>query len=417
MDYFQYKNQKLHAENVAVEAIAAEVGTPFYCYSKATLLRHYQVFDEALKGLKHRVFFAVKSNSNPAVLQVLSKAGAGMDVVSAGEIRHAFMAGVRPADIVFSGVGKTEEEMRFALEHGIFQFNVESLSELELLSQVAASMKKIAPVAFRVNPDVDPKTHKKISTGKKESKFGITLGEARRILSHIEDFPAIKVQGVSVHIGSQLTSLEPFEQAFRAVRAFVEELRSAGHAIATIDLGGGLGIPYTQGGEPPLPAQYGALVKEVFAGMEGTFLFEPGRMIAGNAGILVSKVIYTKQAPARKFVIIDAAMNDLIRPTLYEAHHDIIPVAQDGARAIVTADVVGPVCETGDVFAFDRAMEEVNPGELVAFRTAGAYGAVMSSTYNARLSVPEVLVDGDRYHVIRPRPTYEEMLGAFRMPE
>ncbi|MFO1242975.1 MAG: diaminopimelate decarboxylase [Rickettsiales bacterium] len=415
MDYFQYKQDALYAEDVAIEKIASEVGTPFYCYSSATLKRHYAIFDDALKSLKHRIFFAAKANSNPSVLKVLIDQGAGIDVVSAGEIRLAFMAGAKPSDIVFSGVGKTQEEMRFALERDIFQFNVESLPELELLNRVAESMGKIAPVAFRVNPDVDPKTHKKISTGKKESKFGIGLDEARAILARIKDFPAVNARGVSVHIGSQLTSLDPFEQAFRAVRAFIEELRAAGHNIETIDLGGGLGVPYKQDASaPPLPSAYGAMVSEVMKGLEGTFLFEPGRLIAGNAGILVTKVIYVKKTPNRNFVIVDAAMNDLIRPTLYEAHHDIVTVRKTNAP-VMMADIVGPVCETGDVFAFDRAVPLVKPDDLIVFRTAGAYGAVMSCTYNARPLVPEVLVDGKNYKVIRSRPPYADMLAAYQM--
>lgn len=415
MDYFQYKEFALFAEDVSIEEMARGVGTPFYCYSTATLVRHYQIFDEALKSLNHRIFFAAKANSNPSVLKVLLEQGSGIDVVSAGEIRLAFMAGAKPSDIVFSGVGKTEEEMRYALEQGIFQFNVESLPELELLNHVAASMKKIAPVAFRVNPDVDPKTHKKISTGKKESKFGISLDEAKIIFSRIKEFPAIHARGVSVHIGSQLTSLEPFEQAFKVVRSFVEMLRAEGHAIETIDLGGGLGVPYVQDSSaPPLPSAYGAMVSDVMKGMEGTFLFEPGRLIAGNAGIMVTKVIYVKQTPTRNFVIVDAAMNDLIRPTLYEAYHDIIPV-KDMNAPMITADIVGPVCETGDVFAFDRNIPAPEPGELMAFRTAGAYGAVMSCMYNARPLIPEILVDGKNYKIIRARPTYEEMLASYRI--
>lgn len=415
MDYFQYKNKALFAEEVAVEDIAREVGTPFYCYSTATLVRHYRIFDEALKSLKHRIFFASKANSNPSVLKILVKEGAGIDVVSAGEIRLAFAAGAKPSDIVFSGVGKTEEEMRYALEQGIFQFNVESLPELELLNRVAVDMKKIAPVAFRVNPDVDPKTHKKISTGKKESKFGIGLDEAKALFSRIKEFPAINARGVSVHIGSQLTSLEPFQQAFQVVRAFVEMLRAEGHAIETIDLGGGLGVPYEQDSfAPPLPSAYGAMVSDVMKGMEGTFLFEPGRLIAGNAGIMVTRVIYLKQTPTRNFIIVDAAMNDLIRPTLYEAYHDIVPV-KDVNAPMIKADIVGPVCETGDVFAFDRTLPTVGTGDLIAFRTAGAYGAVMSGTYNARPLIPEVLIDGKTIKVIRARPSYEEMLAGYQI--
>lgn len=415
MDYFQYKDHALFAEDVPVETIAKAVGTPFYCYSTATLLRHYRIFDEALHSLKHRIFFASKANSNPSVLKVLVKEGAGIDVVSAGEIRLAFAGGAKPSDIVFSGVGKTEEEMRYALGQGIFQFNVESLPELELLNHVATGMKKTAPVAFRVNPDVDPKTHKKISTGKKESKFGISLDEAKALFGRMKDFPAIYARGVSVHIGSQLTSLDPFRQAFQVVRSFVEMLRTEGHAIETIDLGGGLGVPYEhESSVPPLPSVYGAMVSEVMKGMEGTFLFEPGRLIAGNAGIMVTKVIYLKQTSTRNFVIVDAAMNDLIRPTLYEAYHDIIPVKEINAPTI-KADIVGPVCETGDVFAFDREMPTVAAGDLVAFRTAGAYGAVMSSMYNARPMIPEVLVDGNAYKVIRARPSYDEMLAGYQI--
>ena len=416
MDHFAFKNGTYHAEDVSLETIAKEVGTPFYCYSKATLERHFDVFSKHFSKDEAKVCYAVKANSNLAVLNTLAKLGCGADVVSEGEIRLALAAGVKPSDIVFSGVGKTAIEMAFALDKGIFQFNVESQPELETLNQVAVSKGTKAKIAVRVNPDVDPKTHAKISTGQKESKFGIPIAQALPVYNQAASLPGIQVQGVSVHIGSQLTTLEPFAQAFARVRVFVEELRSHGHSITTLDLGGGLGIPYG-GEEPPLPDAYAEVAKRETAGLGCLLIFEPGRMLVGNAGILVTQVIYVKKSGDRTFVIVDAAMNDLMRPALYEAYHHIMPVtASDGKTAAEAVDVVGPVCETGDIFAEQRLMTVPAPGELVVLRTAGAYGSSMSNTYNARPLVAEVMVNGGAYAVVRPRQTYEELLARDHIP-
>lgn len=417
MDHFDYRNGTLHAEGVSLTRLAAEVGTPFYCYSTETLRRHYRVFHDGLEGVDRMICFAVKACGNIGVLATLRAEGAGADVVSEGEIRLALAAGVTPEKIVFSGVGKQPSEMEFALKQEIFQFNVESLPELEALSRVAVALGKHARIAVRVNPDVNPGTHAKISTGQKESKFGIPMDQALEVYARARALPGILVRGVSVHIGSQLTSLEPFRHAFLRVRSLVEALRTAGHTVATVDLGGGLGIPYEQRGDaPPLPLAYGAMVREVMAGVDATLIFEPGRLIAGNAGILVAKVIYVKESHGTVYVIVDAAMNDLLRPSLYDAYHEIIPVERRAEQEIMTADIVGPVCETGDIFAKGREMAAVQAGDLVAFRSAGAYGAAMSSTYNARLLVPEVMVKGGEYCVIRPRLGYAEMLAAQRLP-
>jgi len=419
MDYFQYKNGEYYAEDVALSRIAQEIGTPFYCYSAATLTRHYQVFAETFAALKPqpRICFAVKANPNLAVLATLGKLGCGADVVSEGEIRLAMAAAISPERIVFSGVGKTKEEMAFALKQNIFQFNVESEGELRALSEVAAALGKTAPVALRVNPDVAPATHAKISTGGKETKFGVSMAQAPALYALAASLPGIAVRGVSVHIGSQLTELEPFALAFKRVRSFVDELRAAGHAIHTVDLGGGLGIPYNKNkAAPPLPAAYGELVKREMAGVDAQLIFEPGRMMAGNAGVLVTRVIYVKQNGARNFIIVDAGMNDLIRPTLYEAYHEIVPVQQRAGAKEIAADVVGPVCETGDIFAEGRTLPQPQPGDLLAFRSAGAYGASMASTYNARPLVAEVMVQGDRWAVTRPRQKYDEIIMAYRIP-
>lgn len=416
MDHFAYKQDILHAEDVSLAELAAQFGTPLYCYSSATLARHYQVFNEALGGLDRLVCYAVKANSNLGVLATLAQLNAGADVVSEGEIRLCLAAGIAPQKIVFSGVGKQPSEMRFALEHGIFQFNVESLPELYALSEQAAAMGQRARIAVRVNPDVNPGTHAKISTGQKESKFGIPMLQAQEVYGLARSLPGIEVQGVSVHIGSQLTTLTPFRDAFLRVRALVEALRAAGHTIRTVDLGGGLGIPYDQqDNAPPLPVAYGQMVQEVMAGIDATLIFEPGRLIAGNAGILLARVIYVKEALGRTYVIVDAAMNDLIRPSLYDAFHEIVPVARHD-RPMIVADVVGPVCETGDIFAADRILPQVEPGELLAFRSAGAYGAVMGSTYNARPLCPEVLVRGSDVAVVRPRPSYDDLIAAQKVP-
>ncbi|MBY0408162.1 MAG: diaminopimelate decarboxylase [Rickettsiales bacterium] len=412
MDFFDYRCGEYYAEGVKLAEIAAQVGTPFYCYSTATLERHFRVFSENFPEAK--ICFAVKANSNVGLLATLAKMGSGADVVSEGEIRLALAAGIPPEKIVFSGVGKTAPEMRFALEKGIFQFNVESEPELELLSKVAVSMGTKARIAVRVNPDVDPKTHAKISTGQKESKFGVSMGHAPVVYKLAASLPGIEVQGVSVHIGSQLTSLMPFAQAFARVRQFVDELKGMGIAIRTLDLGGGLGIPYGQEA-PPLPDAYADTVKEATQGMGCQLMFEPGRVLVGNAGVLVTRVIYVKREGGRVFVIVDAAMNDLIRPTLYDAHHEILPVRQTEGTP-VPVDVVGPVCETGDIFAEQRPLVLPKADDLMVLRSAGAYGAVMACNYNARLLVPEVMVKGEQFSVVRPRQTYDDIIGRDRIP-
>ena len=419
MDHFLYKKGALHAEDVAVRNIAAEVGTPFYCYSTATLTRHYQLFTQALDPMPHLVCFAIKSLSNIAVLKVLGNLGAGMDVVSGGEYQRALAAGVSGEKIVFSGVGKTQDEMRMALLGGIRQFNVESEAELLALSQVASSLDKIAPITIRVNPDVDAKTHEKIATGKKENKFGIPINRAPEVYALAASLPGIDVIGIDVHIGSQLTDLAPFEEAYFKIAELTVRLREQGHNIRRLDLGGGLGIPYEKSNLPlPLPSDYGALIKRTLGHLGCEIEIEPGRLISGNAGILVSKVIYVKEGEGQDFLILDAAMNDLVRPSMYGAHHDIIPV-QEAAIGAKTRpyDIVGPVCETGDTFAKARPLTYLTAGDLVAFRSAGAYGAVMASEYNSRPLIPEVLVHDHNFAVIRPRPTLEEMIARDRMPE
>ena len=419
MDHFLYRNGALHAEDVPVAEIAASVGTPFYCYSAATLTRHFKLFQEALSPLPHLVCFAIKSLSNVAVLKLLGDLGAGMDVVSAGEYLRAKAAGVPGDRIVFSGVGKTRAEMQLALEGGIRQFNVESEPELRALSEVATAMGVVAPITIRVNPDVDAKTHAKIATGKKENKFGIPITRASEVYAEAARLPGLKVVGIDVHIGSQLTELEPFEQAFTKVADLTRRLRAEGHDIRRLDLGGGLGIPYTRGNEaPPLPAQYGAMIKRTVGDLGCEIEIEPGRLISGNAGILVSRVIYVKSGEEREFLIVDAAMNDLVRPSMYDAHHDIVPVIEPApGLETQTYDVVGPVCETGDTFARARPMAPQAAGDLIAFRSAGAYGAVMASEYNSRPLVPEVLVSGDHFAVIRARPSYIDIVNRDTVPE
>lgn len=416
MDFFEYKNGVYHAEDVALPELADAVGTPFYCYSSGTLERHYDVFSQQFSGLNTKVCYAVKANSNVGLLATLARRGCGADVVSEGEIRLAMAAGIAAKDIVFSGVGKTAGEMAFALKQGISQFNVESEPELRLLSDVASGMGAVARIAIRVNPDVDPKTHAKISTGQKQTKFGINMSLALPVYKLAANLPGIEVHSVSVHIGSQLTSLVPFAQAFARVRGFIEELRAEGIHIKSVDLGGGLGVPYGQD-EPPPPGEYAEVVKREMQGLDCQLVFEPGRLLVGNAGILVTRVIYVKRGEGRNFIIVDAAMNDLIRPTLYEAHHDILPVAEPkGTPRLELADVVGPVCETGDYFAEQRLLAIPKPGDLLVLRTAGAYGAAMSSNYNARLLVPEVMVKGTQHSVIRPRQTYDDLIGRDRIP-
>ncbi|RPE66244.1 diaminopimelate decarboxylase [Pacificibacter maritimus] len=419
MDHFIYRDGVLHAEDVALTDIAAKVGTPFYCYSTATLTRHFTLFDEALHSMDHLICFAMKSNSNLAVLKLIGDLGAGIDVVSMGEYLKARAAGVPGERIVFSGVGKTREEMRTALTGGIRQFNVESEPELEALNDVAMSLGVKAPIALRVNPDVDAKTHAKIATGKSENKFGIPIAKSRSVYAQAAKMEGIEVVGIDVHIGSQLTQLDPFEQAFTKVAELTETLRADGINIRRLDLGGGLGIPYeTSNDAPPLPMEYGDVIRRTVGHLGCEIEIEPGRLISGNAGVMVSSVIYLKQGEGRDFLIIDAAMNDLIRPSMYEAHHDIIPVVEAKAGAEKAAyDIVGPVCETGDTFAKARDMTALGADDLVAFRSAGAYGAVMASEYNSRPLIPEVLVHGDQFAVIRARPTYEEMLNRDTIPE
>ncbi|WP_027038130.1 diaminopimelate decarboxylase [Mesorhizobium ciceri] len=419
MNHFDYRDGVLHAEDVAIPDIAAQVGTPFYCYSTATLTRHYRVFAQAFAGLDALVCYAMKANSNQAVLRTLAKLGAGADVVSEGELRRALAAGIPAGKILFSGVGKTAREMDFALAAGILCFNVESEPELELLSARATALGKVAPISLRINPDVDAKTHKKISTGKAENKFGIPWQRARQVYARAAKLPGIRITGIDTHIGSQITELQPFDDAFALLVELVGALRADGHAIEHIDVGGGLGIPYRiDNNPPPLPDAYAQIVRKHVTKLGLKVMFEPGRLISGNAGILVSEVIFVKEGDAKNFLVVDAAMNDLIRPTLYDAFHDIRPVVQppaDTPRMMV--DVVGPVCETGDYIGLDRELPRLKAGDLIAVSTAGAYGAVQAGTYNTRLLVPEVLVDGDRFHVVRPRLTYDDLIGLDSMPD
>jgi len=419
MDHFLYRDGILHAEDVPLPAIAEAVGTPFYVYSTATLTRHYQLFKDALDGVPNMVCYAMKANSNQAVLRVLADLGAGMDVVSGGEYARAKAAGVPGDRIVFSGVGKTQEEIRAALSGGIRQFNIESEPEMLAISQVATSLGVIAPVTIRVNPDVDARTHEKIATGKSENKFGIPIARAREVYALAASLPGLEVIGIDVHIGSQLVELEPFEQAYKKVAELTRTLRADGHDIRRLDLGGGLGIPYTRSNEaPPLPLDYGALIKRSVEGLDVEVEIEPGRLIAGNAGLLVSSVIYLKEGEGRNFLILDAAMNDLVRPSMYSAHHDIDPVIEPAPGTERSPfDIVGPVCESGDTFAKGRELTPLAAGDLVAFRSAGAYGAVMASEYNTRPLIPEVLVKGDQFAVIRPRPTFDEMINRDIVPE
>ncbi|MCL4105079.1 UNVERIFIED_CONTAM: hypothetical protein GTU68_018786, partial [Idotea baltica] len=416
---FLYRDGRLFAEDVAIEDIAAAVGTPFYVYSAATFERHFKLLNEALDWTDHLVCYAMKSASNQAILKLLGDMGAGMDVVSGGEYLRARAAGVPGDRIVFSGVGKTRDEMMLALEGGLRQVNVESEPEMQVLSQVATELGISVPVTIRVNPDVDAKTHEKISTGKKENKFGIPISRASDVYRMAADLPGLQVVGIDVHIGSQLTDLTPYRLAFEKVAELTEALRGEGHDIRRLDLGGGLGIPYERSNEaPPLPMEFGALVRETVGHLGCEIEIEPGRLISGNAGLMVSKVIYVKSGEDREFLILDSAMNDLIRPAMYEAHHDIIPVKEPVPGIEPTPyDIVGPVCESGDTFAKQRMMPPVGPDDLVAFRSAGAYGAVMSSEYNTRPLIPEVLVKGDQFAVIRRRPTFDEIINRDTIPE
>jgi diaminopimelate decarboxylase len=425
MHHFAYRRgvshtNVLHAEEVDLSELAAAVGTPFYCYSTATLERHYRVFADAFAGMPGTlVCYSVKANSNLGVLATLARSGAGMDVVSEGELRRALAVNVPPERIVFSGVGKTEAEMAFALDAGIFAFNVESEPELRALSAIAEARGRTAQIAFRVNPDVDAKTHHKIATGRAENKFGVPFAEAPSLYALADTLPAIAPTGVHMHIGSQITDLAPFRNAFALLKELVVTLRDTGFTIDFVNLGGGLGIPY-RGDEPapPLPDKYAELVTEVVGGLGVRLLFEPGRMIAGNAGILVSRVLDVKRGASKIFTIIDAAMNDLLRPTLYDAHHEVLPVTEpEPGTPIVVSDIAGPVCETGDYLALARPLPELEAGDLISVMTAGAYGAVLAAEYNSRLLVPEVLVAGNRYCVTRPRPDYDDMLAKERLPD
>ena len=416
MHHFAYKDGVLHAEDVNLQALAEEVGTPFYCYSTATLERHFHVMDGAFKDADHLLCYAMKANSNQAVIKTMAALGAGMDVVSEGELRRALAAGVPARKIVFSGVGKTAKEMAYALREGIACFNVESEPELELLSTVAQRVGQRASVSIRVNPDVDAKTHAKISTGKADNKFGITYLRASEVYARAAALPNIDVMGVDMHIGSQITELAPFEQAFKLMAELVTRLKSEGHNIRHLDLGGGLGVPYRGDNDiPPHPDEYAAMVKRTLGHLGLKYMMEPGRMIVGNAGIMVSRVIYVKENEGKTFVVQDAAMNDLIRPTLYDAYHEILAVEESRNETTLEADVVGPVCETGDYFAKSRRLPKLQQGDLIAIMTAGAYGAVQSGTYNTRPLIPEILVKDGQFAIVRPRQTYEELIGLDRL--
>jgi len=416
MHHFAYRAGVLHAEGVDLAELAAAVGTPFYCYSAATIERHYQVFSGAFADVPALVCYAVKANSNQAVIKTLAALGAGADVVSAGELKRALAAGIPPGKIMFSGVGKTAPELAFAIDTGILCVNVESEAELELLSAIASAKSRTVNVSLRVNPDVDAKTHAKIATGRAENKFGIPISRAREIYAHAAKLPGLAATGVDMHIGSQIMELAPFDDAFALLSGFVRTLRADGHAISHLDLGGGLGIPYREDNEPPPhPDAYAAMVKRATRDLGCTLIFEPGRLIVGNAGILVTSVLYLKRGEAKTFVVVDAAMNDLIRPTLYDAHHDIRPVRERPAAARIVADVVGPVCESGDFLALDRDMAEPREGDLLAIMSAGAYGAVQAGTYNTRPLVPEVLVRQGEWALVRPRLGADELIGLDRL--
>ena len=418
MHHFAYRAGVLHAEAINLADLAASVGTPLYCYSVATIERHYQVFAGAFADVPALVCYAMKANSNQAVLKTLAKLGAGADVVSEGELKRARAAGIPPHKIMFSGVGKTEHELALAVEEGILCVNVESEPELELLSSIAQAKGRTAHVSLRVNPDIDARTHVKIATGRAENKFGIPISHAREVYARIAKLPGLKATGVDMHIGSQITDLAPFDDAFALLSEFVRTLRGDGHVISHVDLGGGLGIPYREDNEPPPhPDAYAAMVKRATRDLGCTLIFEPGRLIVGNAGILVTRVLYLKGGEAKTFVIVDAGMNDLIRPTLYEAHHDIKPVREAGpAAARIVADVVGPVCESGDFLALDRDLPKPRPGDLLAIMSAGAYGAVQAGTYNTRPLVPEVLVREGEWALVRPRLDAETLIGFDRLP-
>jgi diaminopimelate decarboxylase len=418
MHHFAYRDGVMHAEGVSLATLADAVGTPFYCYASATLERHYRVFAGAFSDVPALVCYALKANSNQAVIATFARLGAGADVVSGGELKRARAAGIPPEKIMFSGIGKTAEELTAAVGEGILCINVESEPELTLLSSIAQSKGRTANVSVRVNPDVDARTHAKIATGRAENKFGIPISRAREVYARAAQLPGLTVTGVDMHIGSQITALEPFDDAFALLSDFVRGLRADGHHIEHVDLGGGLGIPYREDDEPPPhPERYAEVVKRATRDLDCTLIFEPVRLLVGNAGILVTRVLYVKQGEGKSFVIVDAAMNDLIRPTLYDAHHDIRPVAGPvtPTRPIV-ADVVGPICESGDFLALDRKMAEPQEGDLLAVMSAGAYGAVQAGTYNTRALVPEVLVRGNEWAVVRPRMEVDELIARDRLP-
>jgi diaminopimelate decarboxylase len=418
VNYFQYKDGVLCAEGVRLDQLAEKVGTPFYCYSTATLERHYKVFAGALPA-GSLIAYAAKANDNLAVLKTLARLGAGADVVSGGELAKALAAGIPAGKIVFSGVGKTREEMRAALDAGIYQFNVESEPELVALNEVAQSIARRAPITLRVNPDVDAKTHAKITTGTSETKFGIPFAHAREVYAHAAALKGIEIVGVDVHIGSQITDLEPFETAFTRVGELIRDLRADGHVITRLDMGGGLGVPYENNNTPPPdPAAYGAMVTRVTRDFGCKLSFEPGRLIAANAGVLVSRVIYVKRGDAKTFLIIDAGMNDLVRPAMYDAWHEIVAVSEPAPGSPRPKyDVVGPVCETSDLFASGRALPELKSGDLVAILSAGAYGAVMAGDYNARPRAAEVLVAGEQWGIVRPRESHADLVAKDRIPD
>jgi diaminopimelate decarboxylase len=418
MHHFAYRDGVLHAEAVNLDALAAVVGTPFYCYSSATLTRHYKVFADAFADVRALVCYAMKANSNQAIVTTLAKLGAGADVVSGGELKRARLAGIPPEKIMFSGIGKTASELASAVDEGILGVNVESEAELELLSSIASAKGRAARISIRVNPDIDARTHHKIATGKAENKFGIPISRAREIYARAAKLKGLEVAGVDMHIGSQITELDPFGNAFALLAEFVRVLRSDGHRISHVDLGGGLGIAYRDDNEPPPhPEAYAEVVKRATRDLDCRLIFEPGRLLVGNAGILVTRVLFVKHGEAKNFVVVDAAMNDLIRPTLYGAHHEIWPVEKKPSRQHLRADVVGPVCESGDFLAVDREMMEPAEGALLAVMSAGAYGAVQAGTYNTRALVPEVLVRGDEWALIRPRLEVDQLIALDRMPD
>jgi diaminopimelate decarboxylase len=416
VNHFDYRDGVLHAEDVPLPALAAAVGTPFYCYATATLERHYRVFKDAFAGLDTLICYAMKANSNQSVIRTFVEAGAGLDVVSEGELRRALAAGAEPAKIVFAGVGKTPREIALAVDLGILCFNVESEAELRLISEIASAKGRTASIAVRVNPDVDARTHAKITTGKAENKFGIPYDRARAVYADASRLPGIRVAGVDMHIGSQITDLAPYDAAYERLADLTRALRDDGHAIDHVDAGGGLGIPYRlDDPPPPEPAAYGAVVRRRLGNLGARILFEPGRVFVGNAGILVTQVLYVKRGATKTFVVVDAAMNDLIRPTLYDAHHDIRPVHQPGAGETMVVDVVGGICETGDYFALDRRLPPLAAGDLLAIMTAGAYGATEASNYNTRPLLPEIMVKGAEWATVRPRQAYDDLIGQDRL--